>query len=72
MSNEVTYTVTGRKHNHPYPWFDEDKTYVTEIWEYASFDMEDAVIQEAVSKGWDIYLVGDNRPAIVVYKKVTE
>lgn len=70
MSNEVTYTVTGRIHNHP--WFDKDKTYVTEIWEYASFDMEDAVIQEAVSKGWDIYLVGDNRPSIVVYKKVTE
>ena len=70
MSTEVTYTVTSSVHNHP--WFDEDKTYVTEVWEYASFNLEDAVIQEAVSKGWDIYLVGDNRPAIVVYKKVTE
>lgn len=70
MSTEVKYTVTDRIPNHP--WFGEDKTYVTEVWEYDSFDMEALVIREASRNGWQIYLVGDNRPAMVVYKKVTD
>ena len=69
MDTEVKYTVTDRIPNHP--WFDDDKSFVTEVWEYASFDMEDAVIREASRKGWQVYLVGDNRPAMVVFKKVT-
>lgn len=70
MSAEPEHTVTSRKHRHP--WFEEDKSFITEVWEYASFDMEDAIIQKATNSGWQIYLVGDNRPSIVVYKKVTE
>ena len=69
MDTEVKYTISARVPNHP--WFDDDKSFVTEVWEYASFDMEDAVVREATSKGWQVYMVGDTRPAMVVFKKVT-
>ena len=48
MSTEVTYTVTGTVHNHP--WHEEDKTYVTQVWEFASFDLTEIITNKAIEK----------------------
>lgn len=69
MSAEPEHTVTSTVQHHP--WFEEDKSFITEVWEYDSFDMEGAIIRKAVNNGWQVYLIGNDRPGMVVYKKIT-
>lgn len=72
MSSEAPPTpprLVSQVNNHP--WFDDDNSFVTQVWETSSHEVSEQVAGMMNADGWSIYLVANcGTPSIVVYRKV--
>jgi hypothetical protein len=63
--------LVSQVNNHP--WFDDDNSFVTQVWETSSHDASEQVAGMMNADGWSIYLVANcGTPSIVVYRKVVQ